>query len=191
MRNSQALATFRDLAPDAENFRDAVLAGLGRRQKSIPCRFLYDARGSQLFEAICETPEYYPTRTETAILETYAGEIAALAGRGCQLVEFGSGASRKVRILLRALEAPSAYVAIDISREQLRHAADALAASFPGLPTIAVCADYLRPGELPLPATEGRRSGSFRARRSAISRKPRRSISSPAAAASSATTAPC
>ena len=74
MRDNRALAQFRDLAPGEESFREAVLAGLSARQKSIPCRFLYDDRGSELFEAICETPEYYPTRTETAILETYAGE---------------------------------------------------------------------------------------------------------------------
>ena len=131
MSKSQALAVFRDLAPTEESFRDAVLSGLRARRKSIPCRFLYDARGSDLFEAICETPEYYPTRTETAILEDNAAEIASLVGPGCQLVEFGSGASRKVRALLHAFEAPAAYVAIDISREQLRAATDALAADFP------------------------------------------------------------
>src|ERR1700734_2761944 len=86
MRDNRALAQFRDLAPGEESFREAVLAGLSARQKSIPCRFLYDDRGSELFEAIGEPPEYYPTRTETAILETYAGEIGALAGPDCQLV---------------------------------------------------------------------------------------------------------
>jgi L-histidine Nalpha-methyltransferase len=162
MREARALAEFRDLAPGEESFRDTVLAGLDRRRKYIPCRFLYDARGSALFEAICELPEYYPTRTETAILAEYADEIAALIGRGCELVEFGSGASRKVRILLRALGAPAAYVAIDISREQLRQAADALAADFPDLQTVALCADYTRPFDLgPLPRSYGRRLGFF------------------------------
>ncbi len=161
MREGRALAGFRDLSPGAENFRDAVRAGLERRRKSIPCRFLYDERGSALFEAICELPEYYLTRTETAILEEYAGEIAALVGAKCQLVEFGSGASRKVRSLLGALEAPAAYVAIDISREQLRAATEDLAADFPGLETIAVCADYTRPLDIELPAVLGRRLGFF------------------------------
>ena len=162
MRDSQALAEFHDLAPGEESFRDAVLAGLGARQKSIPCRFLYDSRGSALFEEICELPEYYLTRTETAILEANAAEIAELVGPGCQLVEFGSGASRKVRALLRAFEAPAAYVALDISREQLRAAADALAADFPDLPIVAVCADYMRPLDLaPLPEASGRRIGFF------------------------------
>jgi L-histidine N-alpha-methyltransferase len=163
MMRGPVRAAFHDLAPAVESFRDCVLEGLSRRNKAIPCRFLYDARGSMLFEAICELAEYYPTRTETAILTAYAHEIATAMGPHCQLVEFGSGASRKVRLLLAALADPEAYVAIDISREALRHAANALAASFPGLAVVAVCADYMRPLELPeLPAAgEGRRLGFF------------------------------
>jgi dimethylhistidine N-methyltransferase len=160
MRKSPALAAFRDLAPGEESFRDAVLGGLSQRRKAIPCRYLYDARGSALFEEICEQPEYYLTRTETAILEDRAPEIAALAGPQCQLVEFGSGASRKVRTLLRALEEPAGYVAIDISREQLREATEALALDFPFLDIIAVCADYMRPLEIELPRAR-RRLGFF------------------------------
>jgi dimethylhistidine N-methyltransferase len=157
------IAAFHDLAPAQESFREAVLAGLSRRAKSIPCRFLYDERGSALFEEICELPEYYPTRTEMAILEANAGEIAEAMGRHCQLIEFGSGSSRKVRILLDALEDPAAYVAIDISRELLRHAARGLAADFPGIAVVAVCADYTRPLQLPaMPVLEeGRRVGFF------------------------------
>lgn len=158
-----ARAVFHDLAPEAESFRDCVLEGLSRREKSIPCRFLYDERGSSLFEAICELPEYYPTRTETAVLAQAAPEIARLMGPRCELVEFGSGSSRKVRLLLAALVDPAAYVAIDISREALRHAADELAAEFARVPVVAVCADYMRPLDLPeLPAAgEGRRLGFF------------------------------
>ncbi len=154
---------FHDLTPELESFRDSVLDGLSRSQKTIPCRFLYDARGSMLFEAICELPEYYPTRTETGILANCAPEIAAAMGPRCELIEFGSGASRKVRLLLGALAEPAAYVAIDISRDALRHATNALAASFPSLAVIALCADYMRPLELPaLPAAgEGRRLGFF------------------------------
>jgi dimethylhistidine N-methyltransferase len=163
MRQESALAEFHDLAPAEESFRDAVLAGLTRRAKSIPCRFLYDERGSALFEEICELPEYYLTRTEMTILRDYAPEMAASAGRHAQLIEFGSGASRKVRLLLAALEVPSAYVAIDISREPLRRAADEVAADFPQVPVVAVCADYLEPLRLPaLPERgEGRRVGFF------------------------------
>ena len=154
--------TFHDLAPGEETFRDAVLRGLGGATKSIPCKFLYDARGSALFEAICRLPEYYPTRTEIAILEERAGEIAQRIGPHGRLVEFGSGASSKVRILLRALDRPAAYVPVDISREHLRDAAGGLAADFPSLPVVAVCADYTRSFPLPpLPGPDGKRVGFF------------------------------
>ncbi len=140
---------FHDLAPDDESFRDAVLAGLGRRPKELPCKLFYDAHGSALFEQICDAPEYYLTRTETAILEAYADEIAGHIGPHCRLIELGSGASRKVRILLDALDRPAAYVPVDISRERLRE-------------VVAVCADYTRPfGLPPLPGRPGKRVGFF------------------------------
>jgi dimethylhistidine N-methyltransferase len=153
---------FHDLAPGEESLRDAVFAGLGREPKTLPCKFFYDARGSALFEEICRLPEYYLTRTEIAILEQYAGAIAAHLGPHARLVELGSGASIKVRILLRALDTPAAYVAVDISREPLRAAAGRLAAEFPGLAVVAVCADYTRSFALPpLPGPAGRRIGFF------------------------------
>jgi dimethylhistidine N-methyltransferase len=154
--------TFHDLAPSEESFRDAVLAGLGQVPKTLPCKFFYDARGSALFEEICEVPEYYLTRTEIRVLEEYAGAIDGQIGPHCRLVELGSGSSRKVRILLEALEAPAAYVPVDISREHLREAAARLAADFPALSVIAVCADYTRPFPLPpLPGPPGKRVGFF------------------------------
>jgi L-histidine N-alpha-methyltransferase len=153
---------FHDLAPDQESFRAAVLAGLSRDPPAIPCKFFYDAQGSALFEQICRLPEYYPTRTELAILEEAAGEIAAHMGRHARLIEFGSGASRKVRILLQALDEPAAYVAVDISREHLREAAASLAGDFPGLPVVAVCTDYTRRFSLPpLSGPAGKRVGFF------------------------------
>jgi dimethylhistidine N-methyltransferase len=153
---------FHDLAPGEENFRDAVLAGLGATPKTLPCKFFYDTRGSALFERICEVPEYYLTRTEIAILQQYAGEIAADIGTHGRLVELGSGASVKVRILLQALDAPAAYVPVDISRDHLREAAAQLAADFPELPVVAVCADYTRPFPLPpLPGPTGKKVGFF------------------------------
>jgi dimethylhistidine N-methyltransferase len=153
---------FHDLAPGEESFRDAVLKGLGRARKAIPCKFFYDARGSWLFEEICRLPEYYPTRTEVAILEENSGDIAAQMGPHCRLVEFGSGASHKVRILLRALDRPAAYVPVDISREHLRDAATTLAEDFPSVPVIAVCADYTRPFPMPpLSGARGKRVGFF------------------------------
>jgi dimethylhistidine N-methyltransferase len=154
--------TFHDLGHAQESFRDAVLAGLRRPKKSIPCKFLYDEQGSALFEEICRLPEYYPTRTETAILADNARAIAARMGPDCCIVEFGSGASHKARILLDEMERPAAYVAVDISREQLREAAAGLAEDFPALSVIAVCADYTRPFRLPpLPARVNRRVGFF------------------------------
>jgi L-histidine Nalpha-methyltransferase len=153
---------FHDLAPSEESFRDAVLSGLGHEPKTLPCKFFYDARGSALFEEICEVREYYLTRTEIAILEEYSGAIAAHLGANCRLIELGSGASRKVRILLEALKAPAAYVPVDISRDHLRDAAAQLAADFPELPVIAVCADYTRPFRLPpLSGPAGKRVGFF------------------------------
>jgi L-histidine Nalpha-methyltransferase len=153
---------FHDLAPGEESFRDAVLAGFGRERKSIPCKFLYDARGSALFEEICRLSEYYPTRTEVAILAENAAEIAAQMGPHSRLIEFGSGGSHKPRILLEALDRPAAYVPVDISREHLRQAAAGVAADFPLLRVIAVCADYTAPFRLPpLPGPAGKRVGFF------------------------------
>ena len=157
-----AAFAFHDLAPGEDSFRDAVLAGLSATPKSLPCKFFYDARGSSLFEAICEVPEYYLTRTELGILETHAAAIAARIGPNCRLIELGSGASRKVRLLLDALEAPVAYVAVDISRSFLRDAASRIAADFPALEVVAVCADYTRPFDLPnLLGPPGKRVGFF------------------------------
>jgi len=157
------LAAFVDLAPVEETFESAALTGLSRAEKAIPCRFLYDRRGSTLFEAICELPEYYVTRTEMAILRARAGAIAERVGPRAQLVEFGSGASRKVRLLLDALTDLVAYVPIDISRAFLRQAASGVAADFPDVEVSAICADYSEPRRLPvLPVVRGgRRVGFF------------------------------
>jgi dimethylhistidine N-methyltransferase len=153
---------FYDLAPGEESFRAAVLNGFGRGRKSIPCQFLYDARGSALFEEICRLPEYYPTRTEIAILEENAAEIAAEMGPHCRLIELGSGGSHKARTLLAALDRPAAYVPVDISREHLRQAAARVAADFPLLPVVAVSADYTQIFRLPpLPGPSGKRVGFF------------------------------
>jgi dimethylhistidine N-methyltransferase len=153
---------FHDLAPGEESFRDAVLAGLAQTPKALPCKFFYDTRGSALFEAICEVPEYYLTRAEMAILEIQAAAVVARIGPHCRLIELGSGASRKVRLLLEALDAPLAYVPVDISRDHLREAAATLAADFPELQVVAVCADYTRPFDLPnLPGPAGKRVGFF------------------------------
>src|SRR5262245_64570009 len=102
--NSRRAELREDDATVSSDFADAVLTGLSRGLRSVPCRFFYDARGSELFVEITKLDEYYPTRIETALLETYGREIAALTGGGRGLVEFGSGSSRKTSLLLSALE---------------------------------------------------------------------------------------
>lgn len=130
------------------HFLDDVLAGLSRPQKALAPKYFYDAKGSALFEAICRQPEYYPTRTELALTRAHLAEIARFAGRGCELVEFGSGASVKTRLLIRRLR-PAHYVAIDISQAALRLASARLAHEFPWLQMTAVVGDFSRPVDLP------------------------------------------
>lgn len=140
---------FYDLRPEEEEFGDALRAGLSRSPKSLPCKFFYDQRGSRLFDQICTLDEYYVTRTETALLTGNAAEIASLMGKNCHLIEFGSGSSIKVNILLEALSGRIAYTAIDISKDHLLASTAALARRRPDLHVSAVCADYTRPIDLP------------------------------------------
>ncbi len=122
-RRPIASETRSDVPAEARSeFADALIAGLSARQKSIPCRFFYDAEGSALFEAITELPEYYPTRTETAILRDHAADMAALAAPGAVLIEFGSGSSIKTELLLAEMRDLHAYVPIDISGSALSEA---------------------------------------------------------------------
>jgi dimethylhistidine N-methyltransferase len=129
-------------------FRADVLAGLAMRPRAIPARWIYDRRGSELFEEITRLPEYYPTRTETALLHAAVPEVARLTGPGRAVVEFGSGSSTKTPVLLGGI-APAAYVPIDISGDFLREAAAELQQAFPAVPVHAVEADFLRPVALP------------------------------------------
>jgi dimethylhistidine N-methyltransferase len=139
---------FYDFFPDTENLRGDVLRGLAAARKSLPPKYFYDARGSELFEAICELPEYYPTRTELAMMQASAHDMARRLGPQCLLLEYGAGSGRKTRLLIEAL-APAAYMAIDISRTALRQCALELAAAYPAVAVSAVCADYTRPLQLP------------------------------------------
>ena len=141
--------TFYDLEPAASSFRDEVLHGLTQPRKAIPPKYFYDRRGSQLFDQICTLPEYYPTRTEMALLKTHAAEIADLVGPNCVLIEYGSGSSQKIRLLLDALPAPAGYMPIDISRDHMLHSTSDLASQYPALEMAAVCADYTQAFELP------------------------------------------
>ena len=149
-----------DRDPGPEFFSQAVLEGLSRANKAVPFRFLYDKMGSDLFEQICQQPEYYITRTELCILENNAAEIAHIAGPGARLVEFGSGGSRKGRLLLEALEDPAAYIPVDISKETLKVAALQAARDYPGLPVHAVWADFKAGFLLPVPG-QGKIVGFF------------------------------
>jgi len=145
------IEALQDLEPTVDEFLGSVIRGLSAPQKSLPCKFFYDERGSQLFDKICDLPEYYPTRTELRILENHAGDIAALAGPAARIVELGSGAGVKIRLLLHALEKPAAYLPVEISREHMMAANNTIAAHFPDLPILPVCADYTRPFTLPEP----------------------------------------
>lgn len=129
-------------------FAAAVRSGLHAPQKVIPARYFYDYAGSELFEAITELPEYYPTRTEVGILAAYAADIAEAVGPGRAVIEFGSGSSAKTPLLLRAI-APSAYVPIDISTEFLASSAATLAAAFPSLPVLPIAADFTQAVRIP------------------------------------------
>ncbi len=140
--------------PAAEDARAAVLhdviEGLAREPKELPCKWFYDARGSQLFEAICELEEYYPTRTELSIMERNVRSMVAQLGPRCALVEYGSGSSLKTRLLLGHLRSPVAYVPVDISAPALADATVRLRRAFPTLPVLPVCADFTRPLALPV-----------------------------------------
>ena len=160
-RARDGAARARSAAPDVRRMRDEVWAGLAAPRKTLPCKWLYDARGSALFERICELPEYYPTRTELAILEAHADEIAAQLGARCLLVEYGSGSSRKTRLLLDRLVEPAGYVPIDISPSALAASVRALAAAYPGLELLPVCADYAEPIALPRPRRRVERRAVF------------------------------
>src|SRR5713226_8074484 len=141
-------------------FRADVLAGLASRPRAIPARWFYDRRGSELFEAITQLPEYYLTRAERSILSAHAADIAALTGSGSVVVEFGSGSSAKTPLVLSAVS-PSAYVPIDISGDFLRDSVAALAKQFPTLPIYPVEGDFMHRLALPPTIGDGPRLGFF------------------------------
>jgi dimethylhistidine N-methyltransferase len=138
-----------DLCPPPDDFRAEVVRGLGGDPRKVPPKYFYDERGAHLFERICELDAYYLTRTELAILQRSVGEMARAIGREARIVEFGSGSGLKTRLLLEHLEAPAAYVPIDISRAQLVHFALEVAERFPTMEVAPVCADYTQRLELP------------------------------------------
>jgi L-histidine Nalpha-methyltransferase len=157
------IAAFHDLEPEIEDFETAVLDGLSGTPKTLPCKFFYDQEGSRLFDRICELPEYYTTRTEIALLEARAGEMARLMGPRCHVIEFGSGSSIKIRTLLDAMDEPAACTAVDISRDHLLASAEDLADEYPDVEITALCADYTEPFDVPTPVSHprARRVGFF------------------------------
>jgi dimethylhistidine N-methyltransferase len=144
-----------------DEFAQAVLKGLSAARKRLPCQYFYDAAGSELFEEITRLEEYYPTRTETAILRAHAASMAEPSGRDAVLVEFGSGSSRKTELMLAALAAPRAYVPIDVSSSALSDAWARLQLRFPGLEIIAVNASFCEALRLPARVVAHRKLGFF------------------------------
>ena len=136
-------------APRRDDFRGDVLRGLASHPKSVPPKYFYDAQGSRLFEEICRTPEYYPTRIETALLQRIAPRLSDAIPDGAALVEFGSGASLKTRIVLDAAPQLGAYVPIDIDAVALREAAARIAGGYPRLQVLPVHADFTAALSLP------------------------------------------
>ncbi|HEY1091258.1 MAG TPA: L-histidine N(alpha)-methyltransferase [Burkholderiaceae bacterium] len=145
----------------AEGFAHDFHIALTRRPRAISPKYFYDEAGSRLFERICELPEYYPTRTEMALLRAHGREMADLIGPGATLIEYGAGALRKVRLLLEHLDAPAAFVPIDISGPHLLGACRDLQREHPALTIRPLVADFSRPHELPGRAVAARRIGFF------------------------------
>lgn len=138
-----------DIAPEREEFAREVVEGLSRPNKSLPCKYFYDERGAALFEEICGVEEYYLTDADLEIMERHAAEMGDFVGPGAFLVEYGSGSGLKTRHLLEHLHSPTAYVPVDISREQLARTAESLAEDFPHIRVLPVCTDYTTPFTLP------------------------------------------
>jgi dimethylhistidine N-methyltransferase len=146
------------IAPPDDSLREDVISGLTRLPKRLPSKYFYDERGSRLFDRICALPEYYPTRTELAIMRRHGPEMADYIGPRAQVVELGAGNTRKIRLLLQHLEDPAGYVPVDISESYLLQHRDELAPDFPAVPIRPLAADFTKPFALPdLPPDTQRR----------------------------------
>jgi dimethylhistidine N-methyltransferase len=155
MGNAAVKLTIQDLPEQDET--GELIAGLKKSPPEVSPKYFYDQRGSELFEAICVQPEYYPTRTELRIMREHLGEMAQLIGPQVTLIEYGSGASVKTRLLLDQLDKPAAYIPIDISGDFLLEVAGDLARRYPQIEILPLCADFTQALELPEPAGESRR----------------------------------
>ncbi|HEV2212172.1 MAG TPA: L-histidine N(alpha)-methyltransferase [Gammaproteobacteria bacterium] len=162
MLNSDAPAVrLQDHHPAQDQMRAEVLRGLGAPHKNLPCKYFYDRRGSRLFDAICELPEYYLTRTELGIMNAHVKDMAAALGPDLLLLEPGSGSGIKTQLLLESLARPVAYVPVDISRSHLLDSAQRLSARFPQLEVLPVCADFNGTFSLPAPRRPARRTAVY------------------------------
>jgi len=154
------LVRFYDEHAEPATMLEEVLQGLAARPRRIAPKFFYDEPGSQLFDAICDLPEYYLTRTEMGILESCADEVARLIGPETTLVELGSGASKKIRLVLESVR-PKRYFGIDISREFLRQSVERLAHDYPWLEVHAACTDFMQDFDLPNDVEHGKKLAFF------------------------------
>lgn len=151
MATKEQAIELHDFHPSEGDLETEILAGLSRDPKQLPPKYFYDKVGAELFDAITETPEYYPTRTEQTIMLDRAQEIANLVGPQASLIEFGSGSGLKTRILLENLHELAAYVPVDISRKQLLDVAREFSSDYPNIEVLPVCADFTKPFDLPSP----------------------------------------
>jgi len=151
MSGAAGRVTVLDLEPVNADFLAEVIAGLSSTPRTLPCKFFYDERGADLFQKICELPEYYITRTETELLRRYVPEISESIGANAALIGFGTGAGIKTRMLLEHLENPIAYIPVDISKQRLIDSAIELSKAMPALEILPVCADYLQELQFPKP----------------------------------------
>ncbi len=145
----RAHAALTDLRPQPDDITADALAGLSQTPKTLPSKYFYDARGSQLFEAITQQPEYYLTSTELSLLEASMGSIAQAIGAGVHVVEYGSGSGRKTELLLQGLRDVVAYTPLEISRTALLESTARLAQQFPQIQMLPVCTDFTKPLRLP------------------------------------------
>ena len=144
--NIKDLDYFVDIQPKTQiEFYEAVLEGLSLSQKTISPKFFYDERGSEIFDKICDTPEYYVTRTEIALLNNIQEELYTLVEPESAVVEYGCGSSIKIKALLSALPQPSHYIAIDISKTHLISTAKEIASNYNNISVAAICADFMEP----------------------------------------------
>ncbi len=147
-----------DSRPETSEFLDDVCQGLSRQPKRLSSKYFYDSEGSKLFERICEQPEYYLTRSELTIMREHVGAMADCLGSEVLLMEFGSGSGQKTRLLLEALQAPVAYVPVEISHTALLDSVAGLAKDFPRLDMLPVCADFTQTFQTPLSRIPARRT---------------------------------